>query len=98
MTLEPCCHYGKTPPCTEIIIESGIQKVYIGSMDPNPLVAGKGVSILKQHGIEVVTGVCERECLELNKVFSLYKDEDAVCSDEICYDCRWKDSDAYWRF
>lgn len=72
VTLEPCCHYGKTPPCTEIIIESGIRKVYIGSMDPNPLVAGKGAEILKQHGIEVKTGICEEECLSLNKVFFHY--------------------------
>lgn len=72
VTLEPCCHHGKTPPCTEIIIESGIRKVYIGSMDPNPLVAGKGVEILKEHGIEVVTGLCEQECLELNRVFFHY--------------------------
>lgn len=72
VTLEPCCHYGKTPPCTEIIIESGIRKVYVGSMDANPLVKGKGVEILRQHGIEVVTGICEQECLELNKVFFHY--------------------------
>lgn len=72
VTLEPCCHYGKTPPCTKIIIESGIRKVYIGSMDPNPLVAGKGAEILKQHGIEVETGICEEECLCLNKVFFHY--------------------------
>lgn len=72
VTLEPCCHHGKTPPCTEIIIQSGIRKVYIGSMDPNPLVAGKGAKILKQHGIEVETGICEEECLELNKVFFHY--------------------------
>ena len=51
VTLEPCCHYGKTPPCTEIIIQSGIRKVYVGSMDKNPLVAGKGVEMLKAHGI-----------------------------------------------
>ena len=72
VTLEPCCHYGKTPPCTEIIMESGIQKVYIGSMDPNPLVAGKGAELLRQHGIEVVTGICEQECLDLNQVFFHY--------------------------
>ena len=62
VTLETCCHYGKTPPCTEIIIQSGIRKVYVGSMDKNPLVAGKGVEMLKAHGIEVVTGVLEEEC------------------------------------
>ncbi len=53
VTLEPCCHYGKTPPCTEAIIESGIRRVVIGSSDPNPLVAGKGVKFLRSQGIEV---------------------------------------------
>lgn len=72
VTLEPCCHYGKTPPCTDIIIERGIQKVYIGSMDPNPKVAGKGVRILREHGIEVETGVLENECLALNEIFFHY--------------------------
>lgn len=69
VTLEPCCHHGKTPPCTDIIIESGIRRVVIGTPDPNPLVAGKGINILKQHGIEVVSGVMEKECLRLNEVF-----------------------------
>ena len=50
VTLEPCCHYGKTPPCTEAIIDAGISTVYIGSRDPNPLVAGKGAQILRDHG------------------------------------------------
>lgn len=72
VTLEPCCHYGKTPPCTEIILESGIKKVYVGSMDPNPLVSGKGVELLKSRGIEVETGICEEKCLALNKVFFHY--------------------------
>ncbi len=72
VTLEPCCHQGKTPPCTQAIIESGIKKVYIGSDDPNPLVAGKGISILRQHGIEVVTGVLKEECDSLNRVFFHY--------------------------
>ena len=74
VTLEPCCHYGKTPPCTEIIIQSGIRKVYVGSMDKNPLVAGKGVEMLKAHGIEVVTGVLEEECRAINQVFFHYMD------------------------
>ena len=69
VTLEPCCHYGKTPPCTEIIIEKKIRRVFVGSMDSNPLVAGKGVQILRDHGIEVETGVLEEECLKLNEIF-----------------------------
>lgn len=72
VTLEPCCHYGKTPPCTEAIIESGITKVVVGSVDPNPLVAGKGVLILKQHGIDVVENVLKEECDKLNEVFFYY--------------------------
>ena len=69
VTLEPCCHYGKTPPCTEAIIEQGIKKVIIGSKDPNPLVAGKGVEVLKAAGIEVVEGFMEKECNLLNEIF-----------------------------
>ena len=72
VTLEPCCHYGKTPPCTEIIIEKGIKKVFVGILDPNPLVAGKGVKILQDAGIEVEVGICEDEIRELNKVFLKY--------------------------
>lgn len=72
VTLEPCCHYGKTPPCTEIIIEKGIKKVFVGILDPNPLVAGKGVKILQDAGIEVEVGLCEDEIREMNKVFLKY--------------------------
>jgi len=72
VTLEPCCHYGKTPPCTEAIIESGISRVIIGSSDPNPLVSGKGSLILRQHGIEVVENVLKDECDKLNEVFFHY--------------------------
>ena len=72
VTLEPCCHYGKTPPCTEAIIESGIKTVYIGSKDINPLVAGGGIAVLREHGIEVVTGVLEKECDSINEVFFHY--------------------------
>ena len=72
VTLEPCCHYGKTPPCTEIIIEKGIKKVVVGLLDPNPLVAGKGIKILEDAGIEVITGVEVEEIKELNKVFLKY--------------------------
>ena len=72
VTLEPCCHYGKTPPCTKIIIEKGIKKVFVGILDPNPLVAGKGIKILQNAGIEVEVGLCEDEIREMNKVFLKY--------------------------
>jgi len=69
VTLEPCCHHGKTPPCTEIIIEKGIKKVYVGSLDPNPLVAGKSIPLLEEKGIYVETGILQKECDDLNEVF-----------------------------
>ena len=72
VTLEPCCHHGKTPPCTEAVIEHGIGRVIIGSADPNPLVAGKGVKILREHGIEVTEGVLKEECDSLNEIFMHY--------------------------
>lgn len=72
VTLEPCCHYGKTPPCTEIIIEKKIAKVVIGSRDPNPKVAGKGARILREHGIEVVEDYMREVCDALNPVFFHY--------------------------
>ncbi len=72
VTLEPCCHHGKTPPCTEAIIKSGIKKVVVGSLDPNNLVAGKGVQALQEAGIDVVIGVLKNECKKLNKVFFHY--------------------------
>lgn len=72
VTLEPCCHYGRTPPCTEAIIEHKIARVVIGSADPNPLVAGKGAAMLREHGIEVVEGVLKEECDALNEIFMHY--------------------------
>lgn len=69
VTLEPCCHFGKTPPCTDIIIEKGIRKVYVGSLDRNPLVAGQGIKRLREHGIEVETGILSKECLKMNEIF-----------------------------
>lgn len=72
VTLEPCCHFGKTPPCVDAVIESGIGKVYIGSLDPNPKVSGKGAEKLRNFGIEVVCGLLEDLCLELNKIFMHY--------------------------
>lgn len=69
VSLEPCSHYGKTPPCVDLIIAKGIKKAVIGCVDPNPIVAGRGIQKLKQAGIEVVTGVLEDECKKLNEIF-----------------------------
>lgn len=72
VTLEPCCHYGKTPPCTEAIIEQKISRVVMGSSDPNPKVAGKGVRQLREAGIFVEEGLMKEECDRLNPVFFHY--------------------------
>jgi len=72
VTLEPCCHHGRTAPCTDAIIEEGFSKVVIGSRDPNPLVSGKGVKILKDAGIKVVQDFMKEECDALNPVFFHY--------------------------
>ncbi|MBP5638879.1 MAG: bifunctional diaminohydroxyphosphoribosylaminopyrimidine deaminase/5-amino-6-(5-phosphoribosylamino)uracil reductase RibD [Victivallales bacterium] len=69
MTLEPCCTFGRTPPCTEAVKSAGIHRVVVGCLDPNPKHAGRGVDILRQAGIEVQTGVREEECRELNRAF-----------------------------
>ena len=72
VTLEPCCHYGKQPPCTDALIAAGFSRVVVGSGDPNPLVAGKGLKILRDAGIEVTEHVLEDECRALNEVFFHY--------------------------
>lgn len=72
VNLEPCCHQGRTPPCTDAIIESGIKEVFVGMRDPNPLVAGKGIRRLKQAGITVHTGLLKPDCQHLNEVFVKY--------------------------
>ena len=72
VTLEPCCHQGRQPPCTEAILQSGIRRVVIGSPDPNPLVAGKGTALLRAHGLEVEEGLLREECDRKNEVFLHY--------------------------
>lgn len=69
VTLEPCCHHGRQPPCTEAILEAGIARVVVGSGDPNPQVAGKGLGVLRASGVQVTEGVLEAECRALNDVF-----------------------------
>jgi diaminohydroxyphosphoribosylaminopyrimidine deaminase/5-amino-6-(5-phosphoribosylamino)uracil reductase len=72
INLEPCCHHGKTPPCTDVLIKSGIRRVFIGITDPNPLVSGRGIRKLRKAGIEVETGILQKECRLLNEAFIKY--------------------------
>ena len=72
VNLEPCCHQGRTPPCADAIIESGIKEVFVGMRDPNPRVAGKGIRQLKRAGITVHSGILKSKCQRLNEVFVKY--------------------------
>ena len=72
VNLEPCSHKGKTPPCAELIVKNKIPKVIIGTPDPNPLVSGTGIQLLRENGVEVKTGINEDSCIELNKRFFTY--------------------------
>jgi len=72
VTLEPCAHYGKTPPCAELIVKKKIAKVVVGMVDPNPLVAGKGIEILRKAGIEVTTGIMDHKIRKTNEIFIKY--------------------------
>jgi len=72
VSLEPCAHHGKTPPCSQLLVSSGIKKVYVSNTDPNPLVRGKGIDIMRRGGIEVETDVLSQEGSQLNKRFFTY--------------------------
>ena len=73
VNLEPCSHYGKTPPCADLIVKKRIKKVVIGTLDPNPKVSGRGAEILRDAGIEVIVGVLEKECHTLNRRFFTFQ-------------------------
>ena len=87
MTLEPCSHYGRTPPCAEALIKAGVARVYAGMMDPNPVVSGQGLAMLRDAGIAVLCGVLEDECRLLNEAFhqTCYQ-RVAICNREECHD------------
>jgi len=69
VTLEPCSHYGRTPPCTQAIIDAGISEVHIALLDPNPVVSGRGVARLNERGIKTHIGICQQEAYEINEAY-----------------------------
>ncbi|MBQ9358334.1 MAG: bifunctional diaminohydroxyphosphoribosylaminopyrimidine deaminase/5-amino-6-(5-phosphoribosylamino)uracil reductase RibD, partial [Abditibacteriota bacterium] len=73
VTLEPCCHYGKTPPCVNAVIEAGIRRVFIGMQDPDPRVAGRGIEVLRAHGLYTECGILEEECRLLNREYLTHR-------------------------
>lgn len=70
VTLEPCNFHGKTPPCTELILQKKVKTVVVGCKDPNPRVSGNGISFLRDHGVQVIWGICEETCKKINRVFN----------------------------
>ena len=76
VSLEPCAHWGKTPPCANLLVDKKVKKVVIGAVDSNPLVGGKGIQILKDAGIEVISGILEKEVREQNKRFFTFMEKE----------------------
>ena len=72
VTLEPCCHQGRQPPCVDAVLDAGIRRVVVGTADPNPMVSGRGIALLRARGVEVEAGVLEAECRRLNRIFFHY--------------------------
>lgn len=105
VTLEPCCHYGKTPPCLNLVLQKKVKRVVIAMKDPNPLVSGKSIKILKENGIQVIVGVLENEAVKLNEIFIkyitehkpfvLYKAAMSIDGKTSCYtgDSKWISSE-----
>lgn len=89
VTLEPCAHYGRTPPCAEALVKAQVKKVVVACPDPNPLVAGKGVQILKNAGIEVEVGICENLAEKLNQGFKGDVYGHALCTLKSSFKPRW---------
>ena len=82
-TLEPCCHVGSQPACTDLILSHGITRVVVGSIDPNPIVAGKGLRILEENGVEVVYDVMRAECDAINRHFFHYITQEWGCGRNV---------------
>ncbi|ADK06680.1 riboflavin biosynthesis protein contains N-terminal domain of RibD [Bacillus cereus biovar anthracis str. CI] len=97
VTLEPCSHFGKTPPCCELLIKKEVKRVVIATLDCNPLVSGNGKRKLEEAGIEVTTGVLEAEAVLLNRYFfSLHENETSICNNKNSDELRRKNSNCYW--
>ena len=91
VNLEPCTYYGKTPPCTDAIIQAGIRRVVVGITDPNPLVSGRGLAQLRKAGIEVSTGILEEASRQINEAFCKYiTQKKAFCHHEDSPNAGWK--------